>query len=99
MLLFFAVSGIWQTLGFGRRGPLALLSTIHMQTSLKSHATLTSPILRDFILLTAVGFIATTLLGIIMAVTQGGHRRVGFYCLAFGVLFPLAVILVSQLAR
>jgi hypothetical protein len=30
MLLFFAISGIWQTLGIGHSGLLAMLSTVHL---------------------------------------------------------------------
>jgi hypothetical protein len=47
----------------------------------------------------ALGFIFSTILGIIMALTQGVHRKAAFYCLAFGVLFPLAVITISVLIR
>lgn len=100
MLLFFAISGIWQTLGAGFHTKiLTLLSTIHMGSRLKSGATLSSPVLRDFIVLMALGFIVTTILGVIMAVTQGGKRRTAFYCLAFGALFPLIVILFTAHIR
>lgn len=102
MLLFFAMSGIWQTYdpGFAYHSKiLGELSTIHTGGGLKSGFTLSSPVLRAFILLMAAGFITTTILGVIMAVTQGRHRKTAFYCLAFGVLFPFAVIVISQFTR
>ena len=100
MLLFFAISGIWQTLRIGfHSGLLTLLSTLHMGGGLKSGATLSSPIMRYYIVAMAGGFIVTTILGIVMALTQGGNRKTAFWCLAFGVVFPLAVIVISQLTR
>ena len=99
MLLFFAISGIWQTLGIGHSGLLAMLSTAHLGTRLKSGFTLSSAVLRSFIVLMALGFIISTILGIIMALTQGGNRRTAFYCLAFGVLFPVAVMAISVFTR
>jgi hypothetical protein len=102
LLLFFAASGIWQTYDpdYAYHSKLlGELSTIHRGSSLKSGFTLSSAVLRDFILLMAVGFIITTVLGVIMAVTQGGNRKRAYYCLAFGVLFPLAVIVISYLSR
>ena len=99
MLLFFAISGIWQTLGIGHSGVLAMLSTAHLGKSLKSGFSLSSGVLRGFIVLMALGFIISTILGIIMALTQGTNRRKAFYCLTFGVLFPLAVMVISLLTR
>jgi hypothetical protein len=99
MLLFFAISGIWQTLGIGHSGFLAMLSTAHRMTRLKSGFTLSSGVLRGFILVMALGFIVSTVLGIVMALTQGTNRRKAFYCLAFGVLFPAAVMVISLFAR
>ena len=99
MLLFFAISGIWQTLGIGHSGLLAMLSTAHMGMVLKSGFTLSSAILRWFIVLMAAGFIISTILGVVMALTQGTNRRTALYCLAFGVLFPLAVMVISVSTR
>jgi hypothetical protein len=99
MLLFFAISGIWQTLGIGHSGVLAMLSTAHRVSRLKSGFTLSSGVLRGFVVVMALGFIVSTILGIIMALTQGTNRRKAFYCLAFGVLFPAAVMVISQFAQ
>ena len=98
MLLFFAISGVWQTLGLGHSGVLAMLSTAHTDASLKSGFTLSSFTLRVFIVIMAAGFIGTTVLGILMAVRQGGHRRTALCCLTIGVLFPIAVMVISRFA-
>jgi|SRR6185312_2348793 hypothetical protein len=95
MLLFFATSGIWQTLGIGHSGFLAMLSTAHTGMRLKNGFTLSNTVLRWFIVLMSAGFVITVILGILMALTQGTNRRKAFYCLAFGVVFPLAVIAIA----
>ena len=100
MLLLFAISGIWQTLGLGFHSYiLTSLSTIHTGHGLKSGLNLSSPILHYFVLAMASGFIVTTILGIIMAVNYGGNRRAACCCLAFGVLFPSAVILITVFSQ
>ncbi len=100
MLLFFAVSGFWQT--YDRNYAyhsqiLGMLSTIHTSGAMKI-GTLSNSILRDFVLVMTLAFITTTILGIIMAVKHGS-RKAAWCCLAFGVLFPLAVILIPFLLR
>jgi len=96
-LLFFAVSGIWQTLGL--HSPiLERLSTIHTSHQLKSGGSLTSSFLLVFALIMAASFIVTTILGVIMAIQYGRNRGAVFYCLAFGVVFPLVLILIKALA-
>ena len=97
LLLFFAVSGIWQT--FGIRTPLLrLMATIHTSHELKSGGGLSSFSLKVFVLVMTVSFIAMTILGILMAVKYGRSRRAVYYCLAFGVIFPLSLILFRMLA-
>jgi hypothetical protein len=97
LLLFFAISGIWQTLGI--RSPLLrLMATIHTSRELKSGGGLSSFSLKVFVLVMTVSFIVTTILGVVMAVKFGHSRRAVFYCLVTGVLFPLVLILVRALA-
>lgn len=96
LLLFFAISGIWQTLGL-HSNLLDRLSTIHTSHQLKTGEGLTSLFLMLFVLLMAVGFIVTTILGVLMAIKYGRSRRATFYCLFFGVAFPLLLILVRAL--
>ena len=102
MLLFFAISGIWQTfasVGAYEKSPaLARLSTIHTSRGLKV-GTLSSPILRWFVLLMALSFVLTTILGMVMALKFGKSRRAALYCLVAGVVVPLAVILLSMRLR
>ena len=47
-----------------------------------------------FVLIMAVSFVITTILGVIMAIKHGGNRRAAYYCLAFGVAFPIALVLI-----
>jgi hypothetical protein len=96
MLLFFTISGIWQTLGL-RSSALNQISTIHTEARLKNGSELSSPALRIFVIIMAASFVVSTLLGVVMAFKHGRSRRAVYCCLAFGVLFPLAVIFISRL--
>jgi hypothetical protein len=98
MLLFFAVSGIWQTFrlnwpGYGQTNVMSLLSTIHtgVQLKLGSPATLSSVYLKWFVVAMSVCFIATIILGIAMAF-RFGHRRTATLCLIAGVIVPTVLI-------
>lgn len=93
MLLFFAISGIWQIFGFQNSGFLQTLSTIHTSHRLKSGTHLSNPVLVGFILLMALSFIVTTILGVVMALKFGRNRKAAFTCLAAGVLCPLILVL------
>jgi hypothetical protein len=93
MLLFFTASGIWQTLGlYGRSRILELLSTIHTSRNLKI-GSLTSSLLRDFVLIMSASFMVTIILGLIMALKSGRNRKVAVGCLLLGFLFPVVVVL------
>ena len=98
LLLYFAISGIWQTLGIHSR-LLDLLSTIHMSRAMKVGRGFTSVALMMFVLLMALSFIVSVVLGVVMALKFGKSKRVAFYCLAAGIGVPLAIILVTSLAR
>jgi hypothetical protein len=96
MLLFFAISGIWQTLGI--RSPLLQrLSTIHTSHALKIGGSLTSYFMFIFVILMAGSFILSTILGVIMALKYGRSRRAALYCLAAGVAVPLVLVLLAIL--
>src|SRR6185503_6211375 len=76
MLLFFAISGIGQTLGLGGSGLLKALSTIHTSHQLKSGGTfLSTPVAAVFVLVMAVSLIVTTILGIIWRYGLAGAVR------------------------
>ena len=92
MLLLFALTGIWQTAGIHGTKWMSILSSIHTSKKLKVGGSVTTPLLRGFIVLMAIAFITTTILGIIMAVKYGRNRRAAYYCLAFGILFPLLLM-------
>jgi len=96
LLLFFAISGIWQTLGF-RWGFLRKLSSIHTQARWKDGSELGSLPLRIVVLIMAVSFIVTTVLGVVMAFKLGQSRRAALYCLFGGVAIPAALVLYRML--
>ncbi len=92
LLLFFAISGIWQTLGFQPEF-LQKLSSIHTARAWKDGSELGSFPLRMFVVGMAVSFILTTILGVIMAFKFGRNRRAVILGLALGVLIPAAFVL------
>jgi len=103
MLLFFAVSGIWQTFGWqwtkeGRiAGILTYLSTIHTGRGLKAKIqTLSSPLMEWLIVLMAIALIFTIILGIVMAF-KFGHRKTAIFCLLGGFIVPVALVISTLL--
>lgn len=104
LLLYFSVSGIWQTLKLhlppeGSQS-LAVLSTIHTSRALKSAgiSTLSSPFLESYVIAMAGGLIITAIVGIVMAFRFGRSRRAVYLSLAVGTLLPLSLILQSWLS-
>jgi hypothetical protein len=97
MLLFFAITGIWQTLGIRWGNWMTVLSNIHTSHKMKSGTGLTSFPLVIFIVLMAIAFIITTLLGVVMAVKYEKNRRAAYYCLTLGIVVPLALIVIHLL--
>src|ERR671929_22014 len=89
MLLFFAISGIWQTLGIHSH-LLQRLSTIHTSHAFKIGGSLTSIFMMIFVLIMAGSFILSTVLGVVMALKYGRSRRAAVWCLGGGVALPLA---------
>ena len=101
LLIFFAISGIWQTLRL-HLGPssevLALASTIHRSGALKSDPnTLSSPLLQAFVIAMALGLIVSAIVGIVMALRFGRSRRGVLGVLAAGILLPTVLVLMSWL--
>jgi hypothetical protein len=100
MLIFMSVSGIWQTFGLqhGRKGKLdtalAYLSTIHTSWGLKGGGGLTSPAMKYFVVITAVSFLVTIVLGIVMAFRYGRGRIVVLSLLS-GIAVPLVLALLA----
>lgn len=109
MLVFFAISGIWQTFGLhyqSQPGTLTYLSTIHTSRpfGLKSDTratpphTWSGPVMRGFVLAMSGGLVVTTMLGVVMAIKFGRSRKLALACLAFGILFPLTLVLIKVFA-
>jgi hypothetical protein len=96
LLLFFAVSGLWQTLG-AESLFLQKLSSIHTGRRWKDGSELTSFPLKATVILMTLSFIATTLLGIVMALKFGRSRKAALYCLATGLLVPAIFVFARTL--
>ena len=96
MLIFFAVSGLWQTLpmGFTQHSRIfALLSSIHTSHAMKI-GSLTSIYMMGFVILMALSLILNIVLGVVMAF-KFGHKRAAFYCLMVGIVVPLIFVLMA----
>jgi len=96
MLIFFAVSGLWQTLPMGitqHSRIFALLSSIHTSHGMKV-GSLTSIYMMGFVMLMALSPILNIVLGVVMAF-KFGHKRAAFYSLAGGIVVPLIFVLMS----
>jgi hypothetical protein len=92
LLLFFALSGLWQT--FGTESPfLQKLSSIHTGRHWKDGSELTSFPMKVTVIFMTLSFIATTLLGIVMALKFGRSRKAALFCLAAGFLVPAIFVL------
>lgn len=97
LLVFFAISGLWQTLGY--HSPLlSRLSTIHTSHQLKDGSSLSGGVLMLLVVLMAVSFVFTTLLGVVLAVRQGGSRRAAYGCLVLGAVGPAVLVLLRAMA-
>ncbi len=92
LLLFFALSGIWQTIGW-HTPLLEKLSSLHTERPWKDHSELGSFPMRMLTVLMAVSFIITTVLGIVMAIRFGRSRTAAWGCLACGAVVPLCLVL------
>jgi hypothetical protein len=96
MLIFFAVSGLWQTVPIGitqHSRIFALLSSIHTSHGMKI-GSLTSIYMMGFVVLMALSLILNVLLGIVMAF-KFGHKRAALYSLAGGIIVPLILVLMA----
>ena len=95
MLLFFAASGIWQTLGI-RSSPLGFLSALHTGVRFKNGHEPSSPGFRLFVVAMAVSFVISTLLGIMLALKFTKSRTAALICLALGVIIPALLVLLRN---
>ncbi len=96
MLLFFAVSGIGQKLGI-RSSYWGLLSTLHTSARFKNGHEPSGPAFRPLVIMMAVSFVISTILGVIMAFKFTKSRKAAVYCLALGVILPTVLVLLRTL--
>ena len=96
MLLFFAVSGIWQTLGI-RSSFLGWLSALHTSARFKNGHEPSSPAFKLFVIVMSLSFVVSTVLGIMMAFKFTRSRKAAFICLALGVIIPAVLVLLRTL--
>jgi hypothetical protein len=97
MLLLFAITGIWQTIGF--RGPiLGWLSALHTGARFKNGHEPTSGAFKLLVILMAFSFVVTTLLGVVMALKYGKNRAVAIFCLALGIIVPVGLVVIRMAA-
>jgi hypothetical protein len=95
ILIFFAVSGLWQTMSWTWNSHiLAELSTIHTGHGFKIGTNLSSRYMHWFIIAMALSLIFTIVLGIFMAFRLG-HKRTAIYCLLIGIAVPLIFVLMA----
>lgn len=92
LLLFFAVSGIWQTVG-PHTQLLHKLSSIHTQARWKDGSELGSFPMRILVVVMAISFVLSTVLGVIMAFKFGRSRKAAIYCLVLGTIIPAGMVL------
>jgi len=94
MLIFFALSGVWQEFGIQRFASwIRYLSAIHTGSMLKSEAHHPSSLfLQGFVILMGASLILTIILGVVLAFKYG-RSRMTLASLAAGILIPLALII------
>ena len=97
MLIFFCATGAWQLFGFHRGtkdgsysppGWLQSLSTVHQHQNLDGFGNHTSLVFRWFALALAVGIIATTVLGLVMAFKRRRGRGLAVGVTLVGLAVP-----------
>ena len=103
LLIFFAISGIWQRFGaqWSRtdspgaiQKAVTLLSTLHTGGDLKSGKSLSSPVMNAFVVAMAASLILTIVLGVLLAF-RFGHRKVALLCLLGGIVIPIIACILT----
>jgi len=96
--MFFAISGIWQRLKLHLSNEtLALISTIHTSRPLKAPGTerLISPLIDALVIAMALGLIATTVIGVVMAFRFGRKPSGVVAVLVSGTVLPFGLLLIA----
>lgn len=104
-LIFFAVTGAWQLYRFNDSAkdgsyiapqPVEVMSAIHTSQHLPGAKALAYTPLHTFALLTSIGLIVTTTLGVVMAFRYGRSGRAALLCLFAGVAIPATILLIYK---
>ncbi len=95
MIIFFALSGVWQEFGMNRYAAwIRYLSAIHTGSMLKGQEHHPSSfVLQGFVILMGLSLIVTVSTGIFLAFKYGRGKFV-LSCLAAGILIPMAMIVI-----
>ncbi len=105
VLFFFATTGSWQLFALhrgrkdGSYSPprlVAMFSDIHQYQHLTPAGSGAPTPLRYFVLAAAIGLIATTALGLVMAFRYGRSRTWAVSCLLAGIAVPVAMLLIYR---
>jgi hypothetical protein len=106
LLIYFALSGTWQLYhlnGLPKDAPATQMQTVlHALSAPHTHSTFPggnpkedrSKIFAGFALLTAIGLIVSTVLGILLAIRFGKSRGWVYVALASGALLPIIFLLI-----
>jgi hypothetical protein len=103
LLIFFAITGSWQVFMLHRsskdgtyKAPRILwqLSSVHQFQEFPVHDALVrqSHPFRWFVLATALGFVITAVLGVVMAFKFTRERWIVWLCLLAGVILPVLLL-------
>jgi len=98
-LIYFALSGAWQTLSWNEADKKDAPQNVYSQLS-TPHIYQTMPggipkiershMFKWFAVLMSLGFVATAVLGVYMAWRMAAQRRWAIVCLVAGVVLPMA---------
>ena len=107
LLIFFAVTGAWQTFMLHRdakygtyRAPRILhqFSSVHQYQQFPIHdgSVRQSRQFRWFVLTMALGFVLTAILGVVMAFKFTRERRIVWLCLVAGFILPVFLLYIGR---
>jgi hypothetical protein len=103
LLIFFAVSGSWQIFywheaergnpaGYQPPHVLVVLSNIHKEAHIPPTKLKSPTPLRYFMFAAAIGLVATTIIGVIMAYRFSQRPMVATVCLGIGIIVPVVML-------
>jgi hypothetical protein len=93
LISFFAISGIWQTIGTHSLG-CNLVSTLHTGFKIKTGQTLSSLPFKCLNVIMAVSLFTTIIIGVVIALKTSTCRRTALIALFGGIVFPALLVLI-----